>query len=95
MAKRDDGTQHVMRRTGLGEARAPAAPRLLDAVRDRIRAKHYSYRTEKTYVGWIRRFILHHGKRHPREMGEQEVAAFLTHWAVDRKLAAACHFSRG
>ena len=47
--------------------------RLLDQVRDTIRAKHYSYRTEKTYVQWIRRFILHHHKRHPAEMGAGEV----------------------
>jgi len=48
-------------------------PRLLDQVRDRIRRLHYSYRTEKTYVHWIRRFILFHGKRHPRDMDAAEV----------------------
>lgn len=63
-------------------------PRLLDVVRDRIRRKHYSFRTEKSYVGWIRRFILFHGKRHPRDMGAPEVEAFLTHLAVDRKVSA-------
>jgi site-specific recombinase XerD len=63
-------------------------PRLLEKVRQRIRAKHYSYRTEKTYVHWIRRFILFHGKRHPCEMGAAEVERFLTSLAVDRKVSA-------
>ena len=63
-------------------------PRLLEQVRQRIRAKHYSYRTEKTYVHWIRRFILFHGKRHPGEMGAAEVERFLTSLAVDRKVSA-------
>ena len=64
------------------------APRLLDEVRERIRFKHYSIRTERSYVGWIRRFILFHGKRHPREMGAREVEAFLTHLASNRDVAA-------
>lgn len=63
-------------------------PRLSDQVRDTLRRLHYSYRTEKTYLEWIRRFILFHGKRHPREMGEPEVAAFLTHLAVARRVSA-------
>ncbi|MBM3792328.1 MAG: hypothetical protein FJW35_18535 [Acidobacteria bacterium] len=50
---------------------APQKPRLLDRVREEIRKRHNSRRTEKTYVAWIRRFILFHGKRHPAEMGEQ------------------------
>ena len=53
-------------------------PRLLDQVRDRIRRKHYSIRTEKAYVDWIRRFVLHHNKRHSRDMGAVEVEGFLT-----------------
>lgn len=56
--------------------------RLLDQVRQRLRARHYSLRTEQSYVGWIKRFILFHGKRHPREMGKAEVEAFLTALAV-------------
>lgn len=56
-------------------------PRLLDQVRAAIRLRHYSRRTEGTYVGWIRRYIVFHGKRHPREMGPPEVAVFLTHLA--------------
>ncbi|MEC5388312.1 integron integrase [Uliginosibacterium sp. H3] len=63
-------------------------PRLLDQVRDRLRLKHYSIRTEQAYLGWIKRFILFHGKRHPREMGKAEVEAFLTSLAVDRNVAA-------
>jgi integron integrase len=64
-------------------------PKLLDQVRDRIRVKHYSIRTETQYVQWVRRFILFHGKRHPRDMGAPEVEAFLTHLAVDGNVAAA------
>lgn len=62
-------------------------PRLLDRVRERCRVKHYSIRTEKRYVDWIRRFILFHGKRHPAEMGAPEVEAFLSHLAVARDVA--------
>jgi integron integrase len=63
-------------------------PRLLDRVREAIRAKHYSRRTEKAYVHWIRRFIFFHGRRHPAEMGAPEVTAFLTSLAVQGKVAA-------
>ena len=66
----------------------PPPRKLLDRVRDRIRVKHYSYRTEETYVQWIRRFILFHNKRHPSEMGGDEVNAFLTYLAVDENVAA-------
>lgn len=60
----------------------------LEQVREAIRVRHYSIRTERTYIEWTRRFILFHRKRHPKEMGEAEVAAFLTYLAVDRKVAA-------
>ncbi len=63
-------------------------PKLLDRVRERIRFKHYSLRTEDSYVQWIKRFILFHGKRHPAEMGAVEVEAFLTHLAVEGNVAA-------
>ena len=66
----------------------PTQPRLLDQVRDRIRLKHYSIRTEEAYVEWIRRFILFHDKCHPREMGAAEVERFLTHLAVQGKVSA-------
>lgn len=64
------------------------APKLLDQVRGKIRLKHYSLRTEQTYVDWIKRYILFHGKHHPRDMGAGEVEAFLTHLAVAGKVAA-------
>ncbi|MCL4801667.1 MAG: integron integrase [Burkholderiales bacterium] len=63
-------------------------PRLLDQLRDRIRLKHYSIRTEQAYSDWVRRFVLFHGKRHPRELGQVEVEAFLTHLAVAGRVAA-------
>jgi hypothetical protein len=63
-------------------------PRPLDQVRDRIRRKRYSIRTEQDHVGWIRRFILHDNKRHPRDMGAAEVEAFLTHLAVAKRVSA-------
>src|SRR4051812_4800298 len=63
-------------------------PKLLDQVRAVLRFKHYSIRTEEAYVDWIKRFILFHGKRHPKQMGESEVTAFLTDLAVARKVAA-------
>ncbi len=61
----------------------------LESVRRCIRARQYSYRTEKAYIFWTRRFILFHGTRHPREMGEREVADFLAHLATDRDVAPA------
>lgn len=63
-------------------------PRLLDQVVARLRARHYSLRTEQAYVGWIKRYILFHGKRHPRGMGKVEVEAFLSALAVERHVAA-------
>lgn len=63
-------------------------PRLLDQVRACLRTRHYSLRTEQTYVHWIRRFIVFHGKRHPRELGAPEVAAFLTALATRDRVAA-------
>lgn len=62
--------------------------KLLDRVRDAVRVRHYSRRTEEAYVLWIRRFILFHGKRHPSSMGAEEVNAFLTHLAVDGSICA-------
>lgn len=63
-------------------------PRLLDRARSRMRARHLSLRTEKAYLQWMRRYILFHGKRHPAEMGETEINAFLTHLAVERRVSA-------
>jgi integron integrase len=67
---------------------APPPQKLLDQVRDKIRVKHYSIRTETQYLQWIKRFILFHGKRHPQEMDAIEVEAFLTHLAVEGSVSA-------
>jgi integron integrase len=64
-------------------------PKLLDRVRAAVRARHYSRRTEESYVGWVKRFVLFHGKRHPSSMGGEEVNAFLTSLAVEGNVAAA------
>src|SRR3954469_4841838 len=69
-----------------GSAAPPA--RLLDRVRWHLRVKRYSIRTEQAYLDWTRRFILFHKKRHPAEMGEKEIAAFLSHLAVNRQVSA-------
>jgi integron integrase len=61
--------------------------KLLDIVRDKIRFKHYSISTEKTYVHWIKHYIFYHQKRHPKEMGKQEIEEYLTHLAVERKVS--------
>jgi integron integrase len=66
----------------------PSPRKLLDQVSDAIRTKHYSYRTEQTYKDWIKRYILFHDKRHPKDMGADEVEAFITHLAVERHVAA-------
>lgn len=65
-----------------------AAPRLLDQVRGKIRLKHYSIRTEQSYLDWIKRYIIFHDKQHPASLGAAEVEAFLTHLAVERRVAA-------
>jgi integron integrase len=62
--------------------------KLLDLVRDALRRQHYALKTERAYLGWIRRFIIFHGKKHPKTMGSGEVEAFLTHLAVDQQVAA-------
>src|SRR4051812_47686243 len=63
-------------------------PKFMDRVRWHLRVKRYSIRTEQAYIDWIRRFILFHGKRHPEDMGEPEIAAFLSHLAIDGHVAA-------
>ncbi len=64
------------------------SPKLLDLVREKLRVKHYALRTEQSYVDWIKRYIYFHGKKHPKDLGAQEVEAFLTHLAVAGKVAA-------
>ena len=61
---------------------------LLDQVRATVRLRHYSIRTEETYVNVVRRFILYHGKRHPTEMGVDEIRQYLSHLATDENVAA-------
>ena len=66
----------------------PPKPKLLDQVRQAIRTRHYSPRTEEAYVHWIKRFIFFHNKRHPAEMGEAEIAAFLSSLASESHVSA-------
>src|SRR5436190_8974757 len=66
-----------------------AAPTLLDTVRDAVRSRHYSLRTERAYLLWIRRFVRFHGLRHPRDLGGPEVTAFLSALANESHVAAA------
>jgi site-specific recombinase XerD len=68
--------------------RPQVEPRLLDRVRETIRRKHYSLRTEVAYIDWIKRYIFFHRKRHPAEMGAPEMEQFLNHLAVDRRVAS-------
>lgn len=67
------------------------ATRLLAQLRERIRYKHYSLRTEQAYVQWVRMFVKWHGLRHPRDMGQQEIEGFLAMLANERRVAAAPH----
>ena len=61
----------------------------MDRLRQEIRVRHYSIRTEEAYADWVRRFIVFHGKRHPKELGAAEVTSFLTYLAVERHVAPA------
>ena len=83
-----------MRQISTSPQITPETPRLLVRVRDKIRLKHYSIRTEQAYTDWVRRFILFHKKRHPAEMGAAEVEKFLTHLAVEGNVAASTQRTR-
>ena len=72
----------------MSEFSSAGKPKLLDQARDILRANYYSRRTEEVYLGWMRRFILFHGKRHPKEMAGAEVAAFLSHLTVKSDVSA-------
>jgi len=72
----------------VGEGAGSSSPRLLDRVRATIRVRHYSPRTERAYVGWIRKFVLFHGKRHPEDMGGAEIAEYLSYLATGKHLSA-------
>ncbi len=78
----------VLSKLPAGGAPAPSKPRLLDQFGQAIRARHYARRTERAYVGWVRRFLLFHGKRHPSELAGPEINAFLTSLATERHVSA-------
>lgn len=93
LAPADNGTPpKELSQPGPATSATPATPprsaRLLDQVRDLMRVRHYSLKTERCYARWITQYILFHGKRHPREMGPPEIEAFLTYLAVDQHVAA-------
>lgn len=67
---------------------SPDPPKLLDRMRTETRLRHYSIRTEQTYIEWARRYIFFHNKRHPKDLGAAEVHAFLSHLAVERNVSA-------
>lgn len=69
------------------EGKMEIKKKLLDIVRDKIRVKHYSIKTEQSYTGWIKQYIFYHNKKHPIEMGKTEIEAFLTYLAVERKVS--------
>ena len=71
-----------------GALRAPTKPKLLDRMREAMRSRHYSRSTERSYCNWVKRFIFFHNVRHPDEMGEAEINAFLTHLAVKEQVSA-------
>lgn len=81
-------TQNAQAPGSITASLAAPKPKLLDQVRQVIRRRHYSYRTEKAYVHWIKRYIFFHNKRHPVEMGEAEIARFLSSLASDRHVSA-------
>jgi hypothetical protein len=66
----------------------PPKKKTLDQVRDRLRLRNYAYQTEKSYLYWIKQYILFHNKRHPNELGGLEIDQFLTHLAVEKRVAA-------
>ena len=74
---------------------APTAqpPKLLDLIRNKLRVKHYAIRTEEQYLHWIKRYILFHGKRHPKDMGAAQIDAFLTNLAVAGKVSASARIA--
>lgn len=87
-----DGSDSSDRSSGHSASRAGSdGPRLLDALREQLRYRHYSLRTEQAYVHWVRGFIRFHGLRHPAELAQPEVEAFLTWLATERQVAAATH----
>jgi len=82
------GRIHAFQGMVMASASDDRKPRRLEQVRELLRIRHYSIRTEQAYLQWIRRFILYHGRRHPKDMGADEVTAFLSHLAIARHVAA-------
>ena len=82
------GCSPADRQSPLGLFPAQPTPRLYDRVVEVLRTRHYSRRNEQTYAHWIKRFIYFHNVRHPAEMAEPEINAFLTHLAVKQKVSA-------
>jgi len=70
---------------------SPQGKKLLDQLSDQLRIKHYSLRTEHSYTSWARQYILFHNKRNPRDMGANEINAFISHLALEKKVAASTH----
>lgn len=67
---------------------------LLEQLRELLRGRHYSLRTEESYVDWARRYVIFHGKRHPRDLGADELLAFLNHLAIDLEVSASTQIRR-
>jgi Phage integrase, N-terminal SAM-like domain len=74
--------------SSLSGPREQGKPKFLDQIRQLMRLRHYSLRTEEAYVGWIRRYILYHGKRHPNDLDKSHIASFLSTLAVEGRVAA-------
>lgn len=72
---------------GVNNTSEPKPKKLLEQVQEALRTKHYSYRTEQTYIDWIKRYIIFHKKQHPKDLGVEEIRAFIAHLATDRKVA--------
>jgi len=70
------------------ESATVTKPKLMDQLREAIRVRHYSYKTEQSYVQWVKRYILFRDKRHPSAMGEAEIRHFLNHLVVDKQVTA-------
>jgi len=71
--------------------KSPQSKKLLDQYRETLRVKQYSSRTEETYTNWVRQFIIYHNKRHPSQMGVQEINQFITHLVVEKHFSASTH----
>ena len=79
---------HRFKQNVTGSQTTVAKPRLFDQVRGAIRTRRYSYMTEKAYIGWIKRYIFFHNRKHPADLGETEVARFLSSLATQRRVSA-------